>query len=683
MKTKFIYLIALFLITTTLSAQIDRSIQPKPGPVPKINLGKPKTFELKNGLKVLVVENHKLPRVSATLTIENGPIFEGDKTGVSTITGSLLGSGSKNISKNEFNEEVDYLGASISFGSQNANLTSLSKYFPRVLELMADAAINPYFSEEDFIREVNILKENVKSEENSVQSIANRVQDLLAYGKNHPYGEYISLKTIENISLADVQTFYNTYFRPNNAYLIIVGDVDFKEVKQIVTKNFSNWENKTLPAYTIPAVKNVAKTEIDFINMPNAVQSDITILSTVDFNMNNPDYFAVLLANQILGGDSNSYLMMSLRETYGYTYDARSNIRPNKFTAALFTAGTQVRNAVTDSATTVTLDQINKIRTTKVSTNELELVKATYAGSFVRNIEKPEVVARCALNIEINNLPENFYETYLDNFNAVTIEDIERVSEKYFSVNQARIVITGKAIDVLPGLEKLSYKINYYDKEGNPTSKPELTKPIPNGVSKETVINNYFNAIGGIDKINTIKSTLTSYEATAMGNTFISTDKRTANKYTNIMSMGGNIMSTIIMTKDAVTMNNQPLPPALSSEMTYTLGVFEEIGLLNNQNSKLTGIENIEGKDLYTITTNGDIISSTIYYDVETGLKVKESQVITMQGQTQTQETNYSDYQDYNGIKFPTSKNGNLGPQQVSFKLIEVKLNEGLSESDF
>ncbi|SNR37344.1 Predicted Zn-dependent peptidase [Lutibacter agarilyticus] len=683
MKTKFIYFITLLFLTVTASAQVDRSVQPKPGPSPKINLGKPQTFELKNGLKVLVVENHKLPRVSATLTIDNSPIFEGEKAGVSSLTGSLLGSGTKNIDKDAFNEEVDYLGAGIYFGSQSASLNSLSKYFPRVLELMADAAQNPVFSQEDFDKELNILKDGIKSVEKSVQNIAGRVQSLLAYGKNHPYGEYTSLKTLENVTLADVETFYNTYFKPNNAYLIIVGDVKFKEVKKLVTKQFSDWKSGEIPAYTIPAVENVAKTEIDFIDMPNAVQSDVTVLSTVDFKMTDDDYFAVLLANQIFGGDFNSYLNMNLREAHGYTYGARSGIRPNKHTASLFSAGAQVRNAVTDSTVMETMTELTKIRTVKVTPEELSIVKASYVGSFVRNIEKPETVARYALNIQTNNLPENFYENYLDKLNAVTIDDVERVSQKYFSLDNARIIVTGKALDVLPNLEKLPYTINYLDKEGNVTSKPELTKPIPEGVSKQTVIDAYFNAIGGADKIKALESTLVTYEASAMGSTILSTEKRTATKYANEMSMGGNVMARIIMTKDAVTMNKQPLPAAMASEMNYTLGTFSEIGLLTNENSKLTGIENIEGKDMYVISTKGEIVSTTIYFDVETGLKVKETQVTTMQGQTQNQESNFSDYKEFNGVKFPVTKSGNLGPQAVEFKLVEAKVNEGVSESDF
>lgn len=683
MKTKFIYLITLFFLTVTASAQIDRSVQPKPGPAPKINLGKPQTFELKNGLKVLVVENHKLPRVSASLTIDNGPIFEGEKAGVSSLTGSLLGSGTKNIGKDAFNEEVDYLGASISFSSQSARLNSLTKYFPRVLELMADAAQNPVFTQDEFNKQANILKDGIKSGENSVQNIANRVQSLLAYGKNHPYGEYTSIETLDNVTLADVKTFYTTYFKPNNAYLIIVGDVDFSEAKKLVTTYFSNWKQGEIPKYTIPQVTNVAKTEIDFINMPNSVQSDVTVLSTVDFKMTSPDYFAVLLANEILGGGFNGYLNMALSEKLGYTYGAYSGIRPDKYTASLFLTNTQVRNAVTDSTVVETMKQLNRIRTTKVFAEDLAIVKATYVGSFVRNIEKPETVARYALNIKTNNLPEDFYETYLDKLNAVTIDDIERVSQKYFSADQARIVVTGKALEIISGLEKLPYTINYFDKEGNPTGKPEMTKPIPLGVTKETVINNYFIAIGGLDKIKALKSTLTTYEATAMGSIILSTEKRTADKYANTMSMGGNVLAKIIMTKDAVTMNKQPLPTAMANEMSYTLGTFTEMGLLNNENTKLTGIENINGKDMYVISTKGEIVSSNVYFDVATGLKVKETQVVSMQGQTQNQESTYSDYKEFNGVLFPAKKSGNLGPQVVEFKLIEAKVNEDVSESDF
>lgn len=683
MKTKITSFIILFLLTFQLSAQIDRSIQPTPGPSPKINLKKPQTFELKNGLKVLVVENHTLPRVNASLTIDNNPIFEGEIAGVSSLTGSLLGNGTKNISKDAFNEEIDYLGANLSFSSQSASLNALSKYFPRMLELMAEAAQYPLFTQEEFDKEKSKLIDNLKIGEKSVSNIANRITNNLAYGKNHPYGEFASENSVKNVKFEDIISFYNTYFKPNNAYLVIVGDVNFDEVKKLVTKNFSKWEKGKLPASAIPGVKNTETTEIDFVDMTNAVQSNISVINTADLKMGNPDYFAVLLANKILGGGAEGRLFLNLREDKGYTYGSYSSIGSNEKTAALFEASAQVRNMVTDSAVVEIMNEIKKIRNTKVSVEELKVAKADYVGSFVRNVEKPEIVARFALNIRTNKLPDNFYETYLEKINNVTVEDIQRVAQKYFSEDHARIVVVGKALEILPGLEKLPYPINYFDTETKPASKPEMKKPIPAGVTKKIVIDDYLNAIGGVEKIKSLKSTLVTYETEAMGAKISNTEKRTADKYASETFMGGNMMMKVVMTNDRVFMNKQPLPPTMASEMTYTIGTIPELGLLQNENSKLSGIEMVDNKEAYVISTKGEIVSLSVYFDVETGLKLKESQTISMQGKTQNQESTFGDYKEFNGVKFPGTKTGNLGPQTVTFTLTNAQINEGVTENDF
>lgn len=683
MKTKIISVIALFLVTLHLSAQIDRSVQPIPGPSPKINLEKPQTFELKNGLKVLVVENHTLPRVNAALTIDNTPIFEGNKAGVASLTGSLLGSGTKTMNKDAFNEEIDFLGATLNFSSQSVRLNALSKYFSKVLTMMADAIINPVFTQIEFEKEKNKLIDNLKSGENSVPNIANRVESALAYGLQHPYGEFSNEKSVNNVSLNDVQEFFNTNFRPNNAYLVIVGDVNFKEVKKLITDLFGKWNKGINTANILPEVKNTTQTEIDFVNMPNAVQSNIAVVNTVNLKMSNPDYFAVILANKILGGGSQGRLYLNLRETKGYTYGSYSSISSDEKTAGLFEASAQVRNMVTDSAVVQMMSEIEKIRDIKVSDEELKIAKADYTGSFVRNVEKPETVARFALNIRINDLPDNFYETYLEKLNAVTTEDIQRVAKKYFSSDNARIIVVGKATDVLPNLEKVSYPIHYFDKEAKPTTKPDLSKPIPDGVNKETVINDYFKAIGGIDKIKSITSTLVTYEASVLGNTIQNTEKRTATDYANETSMAGNVMAKIVMNANGVFMNKQPIPENMANELKYTLGTFPEMGILTNENSKLTGIELIDGKDAYVISTQGSIISTSLYYDVESGLKVKEMQTTTMQGKSQEQEAVYSNYKDFGGVKFPTVKKGKIGSQTVDFKLIDAKINQGFTSTDF
>tara|TARA_R110002072_G_scaffold95197_4_gene209795 strand:- start:3556 stop:5610 length:2055 start_codon:yes stop_codon:yes gene_type:complete len=683
MKTKILSLVAILAMSFAVSAQIDRSKMPKAGPAPKVKLGEAKKFTLKNGLTVIMVENHKLPRASATLTIDNSPTFEGDKAGLSSMMGSLLGRGTSNISKDDFNERVDYLGASVGFSSRGAYGFSLKKYFPEILELMADGVKNSLFTQEEFDKELKITLDNIKQNEKNVATAARRVESVLTYGKNHPFGEFITKESVKNITLEDVKNRYNTYYKPNNAYLIIQGDINPKKIKKMVKKLFSDWDAGNLPTYKMPEVPVVETTEIDFIDMPNAVQSEIAVINTVNLTLGDEDYYAALLANQILGGGGTGRLFQNLREDKGYTYGSYSSVRQSRYVGT-FRATASVRNTVTDSSVVELMKEINSIRYQKVSEQDLKDAKEAYIGSFVMDVQKPSTSATYALNKELYNLPDDYYETYLEKINSVTVDDVQNAAKKYFKANNTRIIVTGKAIDALENLEKNpDFKINYFDKFGNAAEKPELKKALPKGFTKETVINNYFKAIGGVEKIKNLETTLVTYEASAMGQALESTEKRNASKFANVVSMGGNVMMKVIMSKEAITMNGQALPPNMVGEMNNVLGTFPEIGVLADTNSSLTGIEMLDGKEVYVITSKGKVVNSFFFYDVKTGLKVKESQSITMGQRTQNQEVLFSDYKDYNGIMFPAKKIGSLGPQKVSYTLKEVKINEGVTDKDF
>ena len=470
MKNIIIILSGLFL-TTIMQAQ-ERS-QPKPGPAPIINIKKPQQFVLTNGLKVLIVENHKLPRVSFSLSLDNSPFVEGAKKGVDNLTGSLMGKGSIKIPKDVFNEEIDFLGADINFYAAGASANCLSKYGGRILELLADGALNPNFTQEEFDKEKDKLIEGLKTQEKSVAAVASRVQSVLAYGKNHPNGEYLSEATINNVTLSDVVKNYNTNFVPENAYLVIIGDIKFAETKKAVEQLFGLWLKATALKLDYSDPKNVQYTQINFVDMPNAVQSEIALLNTVNLKMTDKEYFAALVANQILGGDFNSYLNMNLREKHAWTYGARSGIGGSKYIST-FKASTQVRNAVTDSAVVEFLKEYKRIRTEKVTDEVLANVKAGYIGKFVMGIEKPQTVASYAVRTKTQSLPDDFYENYIKNINAVTTDDVLAAANKYFLEDNSRIVIVGKGADVIPGLEKLNIPIFYFDKFGAATEKPKM-----------------------------------------------------------------------------------------------------------------------------------------------------------------------------------------------------------------
>lgn len=451
--------------------QAQERKQPLAGKPPVVNIKKPLNFTLTNGLKVMVVENHKLPKVTFNLTIDNPPFLEGNKKGVDELCSSLIGNGSTKISKEDFNEEVDFMGASISFSSNSAYASSLSKFSKRTLELLAYGALDPKFTQEELDKEKAKSIEGLRSQEKSVSSIANRVVNALAYGKNHPSGEFTTEETIASITLEDVINNYKKRFVPQNAYLAIVGDVKYNEIKPIIEELFGSWQKTTVNAITYPDPKNAEVTEINFIDVPNAVQSEISVVNTYNLKMNNKDFFPAVIANYILGGGFNSYLNMNLREAHGWTYGASTSIGAGKYVTSV-RSSSAVKNNVTDSAVVEFIKEIKRIRTEKVTTEALENAKAGYIGRFVMKAEKPESVARYALNTETENLPADFYENYIKNVNDVTKEDVMAAANKYFLIDNSRIVIVGKGKEVLPGLEKLNIPIFYFDKYGNPVEKP-------------------------------------------------------------------------------------------------------------------------------------------------------------------------------------------------------------------
>lgn len=464
-------LLLILLLTGIMQAQ-ERP-QPKPGNAPVINIKKPQTFVLANGLKVMIVEDHRLPRVICNLTLDNAPFAEESKKGVDDLSSRLIGNGSKKISKNAFNEELDFLGADISFSSQGGYASSLSKYASRILELMADGALNPNFTQAEFDKEKTKMLEGLKAQEKSVPAIANRVVNALTFGKQHPSGEYTSEETLKNVTLSDIESNYQNYFVPENAYLIIIGDVKYKNVKPIVEKLFGSWGKRSIPKITYAAPEDVPFTQINFVDVPNAVQSEISLVNTIHLKMSDPDFFPAAIATYILGGDFNSYLNMNLREEHGWTYGANAIIGAGKYVTKM-KSSSAVKSSVTDSAVVEFIKEIKRIRTENVSDEVLKNVKAGYIGRFVMKVQQPQAVARYALNIETEGLPENFYENYIKTINAVTAEDVKSAANKYFLIDNTRIVIAGKGSDVIPGLEKLKIPIFYFDKYGNPTEKPVL-----------------------------------------------------------------------------------------------------------------------------------------------------------------------------------------------------------------
>lgn len=691
MKNKIILLISIFLLSFGANAQLDRSIMPKGGPTPKISLKTPKEFKLKNGIKVLVVEDHKLPRVSYSVRIDNGPILEGDKAGVLSIISAMLGNGTTTISKDEFNEEIDFLGANVNIGFGGSFASSLTKHSDRILELMSDGIINPLLTEEEFNKQKEQLIEGLKSDEKSLDAISARVGNALSYGKNHVYGEFITEKSLEEVNFSDVLEFQKKYTNPNNAYIVVIGDVNYKEVKKSIIEKFSSWKKAKNIEYLTPEfTSNVELSQFNFIDLPTATQSSISITNNVDLKMNDEDYFAALITNNILGGGGEGYLFKNLREDKAYTYGAYSSLGSNRYGVERFKAGAKVRNIVTDSAVTEIVNEIVRIRTELVDAQLLKNAKAKYVGNFIMRLERPQTVANYALNIKLNNLPEDFYETYLEKINAVTQDDVKRVANRFFDIGRSRIIIVGKGSDVVANLEKVGFPINYFDKYANPVAKPVFNKAIPKGLTALDVMSNYIKSIGGKEKISAINSLVTKASVTIPGAPFAPeaiSKKMMPNKTSFEMkaNMGGQTISLMKrnFSGEKGYMEQQGQKIMMSEkeleEAKNVQGIFEELYFTEDQ-LELVSINSIDGEDVYKVkVTKNDKVSYRLY-NVETGY------LISLEEEDENKNissTKYGDYKNVNSIMVPYFMQVNAGGQELEFNFTEVLINVSLKDSDF
>lgn len=675
MKKQFTYIAAAFLFAGMLSAQkIDLNAMPKPGPTPAINIAQPKTFQLSNGLTVMVVENNKLPRVNATLSMDRPPYYEGNIVGVSSLMAEQLDNGTANLTKDEFNKKVDFLGANLSFSSNGAASNSLSKYFPEVLGLMADAIVNPKFSAQEIQNAKERIIEGLKADEKNASSIAERVSNALMYGKNTSRGEFETIESINKIQLADVQNVYNKYYAPDNAYLVIVGDVKFDKVKSLVEKAFGGWKKSNTKFAALEPASNVAKTEINVVDVPSAVQSVLSVSNLNNLKMKDPNYFSATIANYILGGGGEARLFMNLREKNGFTYGAYSSINADKYNSG-FAAETSVRNEVTDKAVKEMMNELNGISTIKPE--ELANAKAKLKGSFIMSLEKPETIARFALNQKVQDLPSDFYTNYLKSIDKVTAADVASAVKTTILPNQSRIFIAGKASDISEGLEKLGYSVKYFDKEANPVAKPTAQKVDAN-VSLGSIADKYINAIGGpaaVQKVTSIAmDATTKVQGMDMAMKLI---QAKGGKMMMEMKMMGNTLQKIVFDgKDGYAEGQgqkMPLNDKQKASMTEP-ELFPELTFAKSTEVKLAGIEKYNNEDSYVVKGP----KTTYYYSVKTGLKTGEVKT----GEGGSIPTSYADYRDVSGVKLPFTIIQNMGGMDINMAVQSYQINQA-KDSDF
>ena len=489
-------LIAMACAVSTLSwGQVDRSKAPEAGPAPELKIGTPTKLKLDNGLQVIVVENHRMPAVSWNMTLDYPPFLETDKAGLTSIASDMMSAGTETRTKAQIAEDVEFLGASFRANAKGFFASSLSKHTGDLLRIVSDAILNPTFPEEELEKVKKQASSGLANTPTSPGEIAGNLVSSTNFGSLHPYGEVMTEETLENISRQDLVEYHKTYFRPNAAYLIVVGDITPDEAYAKANAHFGKWYRGDIPYTRITPAKFPTGNQVRFAAVEGAVQSTINITQPVPFPPGHPDAAAIQLMNSILGGGAFSgRLMQNLREDKAFTYGARCSLSADPVTAQ-FIAYADVRSEVTDSALVEFMAEINRIRDEQVDSTELATAKAFLSGSFARSLENEGTVARFALNIERYDLPEDYYQTYLQRLDAVTVEDIQRVAKNMLKPNNLNICVVGSP-DILEKLRPFDAGngIDQYDAFGR-VRIPRTDAPA--GTTVKGVVSRHFDAIGG------------------------------------------------------------------------------------------------------------------------------------------------------------------------------------------
>jgi predicted Zn-dependent peptidase len=676
---KFAIGIFVTLLSTGIAfSQVDRSKLPSSGPAPEIKIAEAETFTLANGLKVFVVKNTKLPRVSFTLVLERDPILEGDKAGLSGFVGEMMMGGTKNRTKDQLDQEIDFIGASIGASSTSVSASSLKKHQGKVLDLMADVLFNPVFPESELEKLKKQSITGLATTKDDPQAISSRLSNAVLYGKNHPYGESQTEQTTKNISVEDVKAYYQTYFKPNIAYLAIVGDMDKAEAQKVVNQYFGTWKKGEVPTFTYNKPVRAAKQAVALVDRSSSVQSVINVTQPVDMKIGDEDYISSRLLNQILGGGSASRLFMNLREDKGYTYGAYSSIGADKLTATI-SASASVRTEVTDSAVYELVYEINNLVKNGVTQVELDKAKAELAGGFGRSLEQPGTVANFALNTARYKLPKDYYATYLQKLNAYTVADINATAKRLIEPDKFIITTVGNGTEIKEKLAQFG-EIIEYDNMGEPAKQLVAEADM----TAEKVLENYLAAIGGADKVAAIKTTKISMDANVMGTplTIAFVYDSQNGRYGQKLSIAGNVMQKTSLANGKGSMSVQgntiEMTPAQLAEAQLNSYLFPEaVYKANGYTLTLDGLKEVEGKPAYKVvftTASGAKLAN--YYAQDSGLKIKY--------ENPASETVYGDYQVKNGVLLPmawTIKFPQI-PVPLEAKVTSLEVNVPVTEED-
>lgn len=452
----------------------------------KVAMPKAYEMELGAGLRVIALENHKLPTFTMQMVILSGGLSDpADQPGAAQYTANMLREGTKTRSSRQIAEAVESLGATLTANSGLSSPISvitaggLTENFDQIMELFADVILNPSFPADDLNKLKTRATAQLRAQRSQPGFLANEMFMKTMYGA-HPAGRIaLSPAQIQSLTPETLKQFHGANYKPNNAIFAIVGDVNPADVVAKLEKTFSpqhggaqqggTWTRGDIPRLDLPKVNEPGPSKICLVDRPGSEQTSL-ILGNLAIERNDPDYYALDVMNQILGGGASARLFLNLREDKGYTYGAYSGFNAAKY-RGVFRANTEVQTKVTKGSMEELIYEFKRIRDEKTPDDEFDRAKRTIVGGFAMQLESPQSLLANIITQKIYILPADYWDTYPQKIAAITADDVQRVARKYLDLAKLQIVAVGDAKQIADVMKQFG-GIALYDTEGKPLQSP-------------------------------------------------------------------------------------------------------------------------------------------------------------------------------------------------------------------
>jgi predicted Zn-dependent peptidase len=674
-------LTCILLLATTARAQVDRSQRPAPGPLPSAAFPPYSEIKLSNGLRIVVVEDHRQPIVYFRTMILTGGATDGAHIGTTGAVTYLLEKGTTTRSADDIAKKLDFYGSQIGIGANSDQVSVytsiLKKDLKEVLPVYADVMLHPTFPQSELHKYISQRVAAIKQDQQDPSYPGRMLGRKLIFG-DHPYGAVETEATTKALTRDVIAAWHAQNFVANNAVIAVVGDVSKDEIVPMLEKQFGTWQQGNPPKPQYTELHDVSGTQIYLIDRPGSVQSDIR-LERLGLRRAEPDFDKASFLAAIFAGNGSigfqNRLTQNIREKHGYTYSPGGSLT-SSIDRGVLVAVAEVRNAVTDSALDQMLIEYKRLANEEIPADELTLSKSIVTGSYLMSLADPATTSSNLMELMEYELPSDYFQTYANRINAITSADLKAVAQKVYPSDNLIAIVTGDAKEIKPKLDRFG-AVRVYNTDLEPEGTLHMTTA---DLPLDEVLDKYYAALSksALEKIHD-RTTVADVTITMTGNempgTLLTVEAAPNKKYERLTLTYG-VMENWVDGKH-VWMQQGPQSkelrgPALQEQLAEAEWAPELHLKDKSKKVMLVGMQKLKsGEETYVIQVEKPVGGIEKWYiSKNTWLLVRKDQAV--EGGTVVSE--YSDFRKVNGVMIPY-KTVQSGAQDITISLTDVQDN--------